>query len=140
MMNIEPYLSFNGNCEEAFDFYKSIFGGEFAHVARFKDIPDSESFPVAEEEKEKIMHITLPLNKNTTLMGCDSPQVSGKTQFGGNIAISINIEGHEKGNELFNNLSTGGDVIMSYKKSFWNAYFGMFTDKFGVRWMVNSDL
>ena len=63
-----------------------------------------------------------------------------KTKFGGNIAISINIKGQEKGNELFNKLSTGGDVIMSYKKSFWNAYFGMFTDKFGVRWMVNSDL
>ena len=138
MAAINPYLTFAGNCEEAFNFYKSVFGGEFAFIGRFKDMPSDT--PMPEEEGNKVMHVALPISKETVLMGSDSSDAFGQvTVMGNNISISINTESEEEATQLFNGLSEGGKVTMPLDKTFWGAYFGMFTDKFGIHWMVNYD-
>ena len=138
MLSINPYLTFNGNCEEAFNFYKSVFGGEFPYVGRFKDMPSDH--PVSDEQKEKIMHISLPISKETTLMGSDSSAEFGQaTVIGNNFSISINADSAEEARRVFEGLSAGGKVTMPLDKTFWGALFGMFTDKFGINWMVNHD-
>lgn len=138
MATINPYLTFNGNCEEAFNFYKSVFGGDFPYVGKFKDMPSEH--PVPESEKEKIMHISLPISKETILMGSDCSEAFGKvTQIGDNFSISINTETEEEANKIFNALSAAGKVTMPLNKTFWGAFFGMLTDKFGINWMVNYD-
>lgn len=139
MATINPYLTFNGNCEEAFAFYKDVFGRDFAFVGRFKDMPAEYSVP--ESEQEKIMHIALPISNETVLMGSDSSDAFGKAStFGNNISISINGESEEETNSLFKKLSEGGQVHMALDKTFWGSLFGMFTDKFGINWMVNYEL
>ena len=138
MAAINPYLTFAGNCEEAFNFYKSVFGGEFAFIGRFKDMPSDT--PMPEEEGNKVMHVALPISKETVLMGSDSSDAFGQvTVMGNNFSISINTESEEEATQLFNGLSEGGKVTMPLDKTFWGAYFGMFTDKFGIHWMVNYD-
>lgn len=137
MAAVNPYLNFNGNTEEAFNFYKSVFGGEFPTVMRFKDVPSE--YKMSESEGEKIMHITLPIGQGTILMGSDVPEAMGKATTGTNFYISINTESEEEANKLFKGLSEAGQVTMRLEKSFWGAYFGMFKDKFGVQWMVNYD-
>jgi PhnB protein len=136
MANINPYLSFNDNCEEAFNFYKSVFGGEFLRIVRFKDMRCDQ--PMTEGEGEKIMHVALPIGK-TVLMASDTPAACGALTIGTNVSISINAESEEEATRLFNGLSTGGKVIMALHRAVWNAYFGMFTDKFGIQWMVNYE-
>ncbi|MDR3651341.1 MAG: VOC family protein [Paludibacter sp.] len=141
MATINPYLTFKGTCEEAFNFYKSIFGNEFLFIGRFKDMPENPSFPISESEKEKIMHISLPISKETVLSGCDSFHAYEKsTIIGNNISISIDTKSFEEATRIFNGLSAGGNITMPLDKTFWDAYFGMFTDKFGINWMVNYDL
>ena len=140
MTTINPYLAFAGNCEEAFDFYKSVFGGEFSYVGRFKDMPDNPECPIDEEDKEKIMHISLPIGGDTMLMGSDTSKAAPPVVNGTNITISINTDSVEESDRLFAGLSEGGQVMMPMDKTFWGAYFGMFTDKFGVQWMVNCAL
>jgi len=141
MTTINPYLTFNGNCEEAFNFYKSVFGGDFPYVGKFKDMPANPEYPVAEEEMEKIMHISLPISNETVLMGSDSSKAFGKaTVIGNNITISINTKSVEEVTRIYNDLSEGGKVSMPLNKTFWGAYFGQFTDKFGIPWMVNCEL
>ncbi|PLX05092.1 MAG: VOC family protein [Marinilabiliales bacterium] len=141
MTTINPYLIFNGNCEEAFNFYKSVFGGEFPYVGKFKDMPENPEYPVLEEEKDKIMHISLPISEETVLMGSDSSSAFGKaTIIGNNITISINTKSVEEVTRIYNELSEGGKVSMPLNKTFWGAYFGQFTDKFGIHWMVNCEL
>jgi PhnB protein len=141
MTTINPYLTFNGNCEEAFKFYQSVFGGAFPFMGRFKDMPDNPDFPIPEAEKEKIMHVSLPISKETTLMGSDSSEAFGHvTAMGNNFSISINTDSQEEATRLFNELSAGGKINMPLNKTFWGAYFGMFTDKFGIHWMVNYEL
>ena len=138
MAHINPYLTFNGNCEEAFNFYKSVFGGEFPYIGRFKDMPDSEKIP--EVAKELIMHVSLPISEGNVLMGSDSSEAFGQShQPGNNIAVSINAANEDEAKKLFNGLSAGGKVTMPLEKTFWGALFGMFTDKFGINWMVNYD-
>ena len=138
MASIHPHINFNGNAEEAFHFYKSVFGGEFAKVMRFKDMASAE-FPVAEHEANKIMHIALPIGKNF-LMANDVPEILGKTNENENRSkIVINAESKAEADKLFNGLSAGGQVTMPMNQTFWGAYFGMFTDKFGIHWMVNYD-
>ncbi|RIJ37903.1 VOC family protein [Pontibacter oryzae] len=138
MATINPYLTFSGNCEEAFNFYRSVFGGEFPYVGRFKDMPSDE--PLPEAEVNKIMHISLPISQETVLMGSDSSEAFGQaTVAGNNFSISINTDSEEEAERLFNGLSAGGNVTMPLNKTFWGAYFGMFTDKFGIQWMVNYD-
>ena len=134
MATINTYLNFNGNTEEAFNFYKSVFGGEFRTLQRLKDTPEADKIPL--NEQEKIMHVALPIGGNL-LMGTDVLESMPKVIFGTNSSISIDAASEEEANRLFNGLSTGGKIEMSLEKMFWGAYFGFFTDKFGVQWMVN---
>lgn len=138
MAAINPYLTFAGNCEEAFNFYRSVFGGDFPYVGRFKDMPSEH--PIPESEKEKIMHISLPISKETVLMGSDSSEAFGHvTTVGNNFFISVNADNEDEAKRIFEGLSAGGKVTMALNKTFWGALFGMFTDKFGIQWMVNYD-
>jgi PhnB protein len=136
MATINPYLSFNGNCEEAFNFYQSVFGGEFESFQRFKEAP-SEGQPPG--EGEKIIHVSLPIGHGTTLMGNDRPAAMGKVTKGDNFSISIQTESDEETDRLFNGLSAGGQVSLPLQQAFWGARFGMLTDKFGIQWMVNQE-
>ena len=141
MTKLNPYLNFKGTCEEAFDFYKSVFGSEFLIVSRFKDMPENPDYPVVESDKEKIMHISLPISNETVLFGCDTSQAFEKSAVSGNnISLSIDTDTIEEATRIFNGLSAGGIVTMPLNKTFWDAYFGMFTDKYGINWMVNYDL
>jgi PhnB protein len=138
MALINPHINFNGNAEEAFNFYKSVFGGEFAKVMRFKDL-SSPDFPVDESEENKIMHIALPIGKNV-LMANDVPESMGKTNENENRSkISISAESKEEADKLFNGLSVGGKIEFPIGESPWGSYFGMFRDKFGIEWMVDFD-
>ncbi|MFC4818560.1 MULTISPECIES: VOC family protein [unclassified Flavobacterium] len=140
MATVNVYLTFNGNTEEAFNFYKSVFGGEFSFIGRFKDMPaDDNCPPPTEEEANKIMHVSLPISKETVLMASDSTEGSGTVTFGNNFSVSINTENKDEADRLFNGLSAGGKIIMPLADTFWGAYFGMFVDKFGINWMVNFD-
>jgi PhnB protein len=140
MTTVNPYLIFNGNCEAAFLFYQSVFGGEFPYIGKFKDMPamDENCPPPTPEEADRIMHVSLPIG-NTVLMGSDSTSQSGDVAFGGNFSVSINTDSRVEADKLFNGLSAGGHVIMAMDSTFWGAYFGMFVDKFGISWMVNFD-
>jgi PhnB protein len=138
MASINPHINFNGNAEEAFNFYKSVFGGEFAKLIRFKDLA-SEEFPVAENEANKIMHIALPIGKSI-LMANDVPEILGRTNENENRSkIVISAESKEEADKLFNGLSAGGQVEMPIQDSPWGSYFGMFRDKYGIEWMVDFD-
>ncbi len=138
MARINPHINFNGNAEEAFNFYRSVFGGEFAKILRFKDLSSPE-FPVDESEENKIMHIALPIGKNV-LMANDVPECMGKTNENENRSkISISAESKEEADRLFNGLSAGGKIEMPIADSPWGSYFGMFRDKFGIEWMVDLD-
>lgn len=138
MALINPHINFNGNAEEAFNFYKSVFGGEFAKVMRFKDLASPE-FPVSENEANKIMHIALPIGKNI-LMANDVPEILGKVSENENRSkIVISAESREEADKLFSGLSKGGTVEMPIQDSPWGSYFGMFRDKYGIEWMVDFD-
>ncbi len=138
MKAINPYLNFNGNAEEAFNFYKSVFGGEFATLMRLKDMPPP--YPAApDNEKEKIMHVTLPLGENQVLMGSDVPASLGKPVAGNNFHISVSGSSEEEAKRVFNALAEGGKITMPQEKTFWGALFGMCTDKFGISWMVSYE-
>ncbi|SKC77417.1 VOC family protein [Ohtaekwangia koreensis] len=138
MATINPYLNFNGTTEEAFNFYRSVFGGEFAAVQRFKDVPETANVPP--EDQDKIMHIALPIGRENRIMGTDALESAGHTLSpGNNFSIAIGADSEEEASRIFNGLSQGGQVTMPLEKTFWNAYFGMLTDKFGVQWMVNYD-
>jgi PhnB protein len=138
MAQINPYINFNGNAEEAFTFYKSVFGGEFASIVRFKDMSGPE-FPVTENDANKIMHIALPIGKNI-LMANDVPESMGKTNENENRSkISISAESKEEADKLFNGLSAGGQIEAPIGDSPWGSYFGMFRDKYGIEWMVDFD-
>jgi PhnB protein len=135
MVLINPHLNYNGNAEEAFTFYKSVFGGEFSKVLRFKDIA-SDDFPVSEAEANKIMLIALPIGGNT-LMANDVPASMGTTNENEHRSkISITTESRAEADRIFNGLSVGGTVEMPIMDSPWGAYFGMFRDKYGIEWMV----
>ena len=139
MALINPHINFNGNAEEAFTFYKSVFGGEFAKIIRFKDLAGPE-FPIAEKEENKIMHIALPIGKHNVLMGSDTPESLGKHNENENRSkISISAETKEEADKLFNGLSVGGHIEMPISVSPWGSYFGMFRDKYGIEWMVDCD-
>lgn len=138
MVLINPHINFNGNAEEAFNFYKSVFGGEFAKIIRLKDISSPES-PVAENDANKIMHIALPIGKNI-LMANDVPESMGRVNENENRSkISISAESREEADKLFNGLSVGGNIEVPISDSPWGSYFGMFRDKFGIEWMVDFD-
>ncbi|MFC4476704.1 VOC family protein [Flavobacterium chungangensis] len=135
---VNPYLMFNGTCEEAFLFYKSVFGGDFPYIGKYKDAPAEEGEVLSEEALNRIMHVSLPIG-NTILMGSDSHPRYGDVGFGDNFSISINAESREDADKIFNGLSAGGKVEMQMNDTFWGSYFGMFKDKFGINWMVSFD-
>jgi len=139
MTLVNVYLTFNGNCEEAFNFYKSVFGGEFTFIGRFKDMPPSEGAkPMPEADGNRIMHVSLPVSKETSLMGSDTGgEWASSYSKGNNFSISISTDSKAEADRLFNGLSSGGTVTMPMNKTFWGDYFGMFTDKFDVSWMVS---
>jgi PhnB protein len=137
MPAINPYLHFNGVAEDAFNFYKSVFGGEFSAVMRFKDMPSEN---LTEKDANKIMHMSLPITGGDILMGSDVPEHMGQTTNGGNFHICINPDSEEQATQLFNGLSAGGKVEVPLNKMPWNALFAMFADKFGVEWMINYEL
>ena len=138
MALINPHINFNGNAEEAFNFYKSVFGGQFAKLMRFKDIASSENL-FAEVEANKIMHIALPIGKNI-LMANDVPESMGPTNENENRSkISISAESKEEADKLFNGLSAGVHIEFPMGDSPWGSYFGGFRDKYGIEWMVDFD-
>ncbi|MEO5668544.1 MAG: VOC family protein [Bdellovibrionota bacterium] len=138
MAQINPYINFNGNAEEAFEFYKSVFGGEFAKIVRFKDL-SSPGHRVTANDANKIMHIALPIGKNI-LMANDVPESMGHVNENENRSkISINAESREEADKLFCGLSAGGKIEAPIGDSPWGSYFGMFRDKFGIEWMVDFD-
>lgn len=138
MARIDPHINFNGNAEEAFNFYKSVFGGEFSQIMRFKDLPQ-EGFTIAEHEANKIMHIALSIGKNF-LMGNDVPEHMGRTNENENRSkITISAESKEEAEKLFKGLSAGGQVEVPLDASPWGSYFAMFRDKYGIEWMINFD-
>ncbi|WP_026897858.1 VOC family protein [Daejeonella oryzae] len=138
MALINPHINFNGNAEEAFNFYKSVFGGEFVKIMRFKDLSSPEN-PVAENEANKIMHIALPIGKNI-LMANDVPESMGRVNENENRSkISISAVSKEEADRLFSGLSAGGNIEVPIGESPWGSYFGMFRDKYGIEWMVDFD-
>lgn len=135
MKTVNPYLNFNGNAEAAFNFYKSVFGGEFATIMRMKDAPGM-SFP--EGTEEKIMHIALPLNNGQTLMASDNCDPS-TYHSGNNYYISIHADSEDEGRKPYDALAAGGKARHPFEKQFWGSWHGNLTDKFGINWMVNYD-
>ena len=134
MARINPHVNFNGNAEEAFTFYKSVFGGEFKKIIRFKDLA---GFPVSEKEKNKIMHIALSIGKDNMLMANDVPEAMGRTNENENRSkIVINADSKEEADKLFNGLSSGGSIEGPIGDSPWGSYFGCFRDKYGIEWIV----
>ena len=139
MAQVNPYLIFNGDCEAAFLLYKSVFGGEFPYMGKFGDMPPAEGQPeLLEEEKNRVMHVTLPIG-NTILMGSDTNSQSGDVKMGENVSISINVDSRAEADSIFTGLTDGGVVKMQMTDTFWGAYFGMLVDKFGIHWMINFD-
>lgn len=135
MVSINPYINFNGNAEEAFNFYKSVFGGEFTSIVRFKDI-ENDDFPIPEDEADKIMRIVLPIGDNA-LIANDVPKALGRVNENENRSkISITTDSREEADRLFAGLSAGGAVEMEMDESPWGTYFGMFRDKYGIEWTV----
>lgn len=136
-MSLSTYLTFDGNCREAFEFYRSVFGGEFTAFQTFGDGPPD--MPVAEEEKNRVMHVALPIG-SSILMGSDTSSFAPPHAAGNNFSLSIDVEGRERCDELFAKLSAGGSVIMPLQDQFWGDYFGQCTDRFGINWMVSYTL
>jgi len=139
MALINPHINYNGNAEEAFIFYKSVFGGEFSKLVRLKDL-ESPEFPIDQKDANKIMHIALPIGNNT-LMANDVPESMGTVNENENRSkIAISAESREEADKLFNGLSAGGTVEFPIQDSPWGSYFGMFRDKYGIEWMIDYDL
>ncbi len=141
MATINPYINFSGNTEKAFNFYRSVFGGEFAAVMRYGESPGCDQMPIADADKDKIMHIALPIGSSgDVLMATDMLESMGQLLTeGNNFSISVSTESREETDRIFNALSEGGKVEMPLADVFWGAYFGCFQDRFGIRWMINYD-
>jgi PhnB protein len=139
MISLNSYLVFNGECLQAFEFYKTIFKAEYAHIASFEEMRQEDDEPINEADKDKIMHVVLPIKDNFVLMGSDIRVNSGNVTVGDNISLSINCESKEEATYFYNELSKNGKQIMPIADTFWGAYFGMLTDAFGINWMINFD-
>ena len=139
MTTLSPWINFNGNAEEAFTFYKSVFGGDFTSVIRFKDVAGRDS-EVAEQDADKIMQIVLPIIGENTLIGNDVPEFMGKVSENENRSkIHVSVDSKEEAERIFNGLSAAGQVEVPMSDSPWGTYFGMFRDKYGIEWMVDFD-
>ena len=140
MAKVSVYLNFDGQAEEAFEFYKSVFQTDYSFgFSRFSDVPPSENMPpLSDEDKKLIMHVSLPIMGDFVLMGCDMPKSMGlKVNMGNNVNLNLEPDSREEADRLFTALSEGGKVSMPMADMFWGAYFGSFTDKYGINWMVN---
>lgn len=139
MPAINVYLNFDGDCEAAFNFYKSVFGGEFTYIGKFKDMPSQEGMSLlSEDEGNRVMHVALPISKETILMGSDTGgEWASSFKQGNNFSISISADSKDNADLLFSGLSDGGQVTMPMADTFWGDYFGMFVDKFGINWMIS---
>jgi PhnB protein len=136
MATINPHINFNGNAEEAFNFYKSVFGGEFSRLVRFSQMASAD-FAVDEKEANKIMHIALPIGKSNELMGNDVPSFMGTVNEQENRSkIAVIVESKEEADAIYHGLSAGGAIEMPISDSPWGSYFGMFRDKYGIEWMI----
>jgi PhnB protein len=139
MRAINPWINFNGNAEEAFTFYKSVFGGEFAKIIRFKDLASAE-FTVPESEANKLMHIALPIGKQNVLIANDVPEFMGRVNESENRSkIVVAAESREEADKIFNGLSAGGAIEGPIGDSPWDTYAGMLRDKYGIEWIVEFD-
>ena len=136
---INPYLIFNGQCEEAMNFYKSVFGGEFSDFNRYGDMPSSEENQIPDHQKNRIMHITFPISAETVLMASDAHPLYPPVDFGHNISLSVGVDSKDRATQIFNGLAEGGKITMPISDTFWGAYFGMLIDRFGISWMINYD-
>ena len=135
MIKLEPYVRFNGACEEAFNFYKAVLGGEFVYIMRHKDNPEKDH-PLAKEDEEKILHIALPIGDSIILMGADATS-DKPVQVGDNITLAISIQDEEEVKRLFQGLSAGGKINLPLQKTFWAELYGEFTDKFDIHWIIS---
>ena len=136
MLTINPYLNYNGKPEEAFKFYQSVFGGELSEINRFKDMPHAENIP--EQDREKVMHVSLPVGKGNVLMGSDiMGSMASNFKQGNNFYISISPQSRDETERIFKELSKDGKVEMELEKTFWGSYFGMFQDRYGINWMLD---
>jgi len=137
MATTNTYLNFNGNCEEAFTFYKSIFGGEFTYIGRFNEMPPQEGQAMTDEMGNRIMHVSLPIG-SSVLMGSDTVgEWASNFVQGNNFSVSITADSKEEADRLFAGLGEGGNIFMPLSDTFWGDYFGMLTDKFGIGWMMS---
>lgn len=140
MLALHSYLNFDGDCAQAFDFYKAAFGGEFRARQTFGEVPPQPGMPpLPAAMKDRIMHVALPVGAGSLLMGSDWPGHLGPMVRGNAFAVSINLEDRKEADRLFGALSAGGTVAMPMSEAFWGAYFGMFTDRFGIQWMINCE-
>ncbi|ENV11134.1 hypothetical protein F966_00919 [Acinetobacter higginsii] len=145
-MQLNHYLNFKGQTEQAFNFYKSVFGGEFAMLSRYGDMPPTEGVSLSEADKNLVLHVSLPINEFTVLMASDvNDQFCAQNNVftqGNNHYISINLDPDEQdeAQRLFNALSANGQIEMPLEKTFWGALYGAFTDQFGIKWMINCQL
>lgn len=141
MAQVNVYLTFNGNCREAFEFYQTVFDTEIPYMGTFGEMPPQEGTEMSEEDKNKIMHVSMPISSETVLMGSDAAgEYAEQVTMGNNFAISVNAESREEAQRIYERLGRqGGHMKMPMTDTFWGAYFGMLTDQFGINWMVNYD-
>jgi PhnB protein len=137
MATTNTYLNFNGNCESAFNFYKSVFGVEFTYIGRFGEMPETEEYKVPEADKGKVMHVSLPIG-SSILMGSDcGGEWAPIFVQGNNFAVSVSADSKEEADKIFNALAVAGKITMPLANTFWGDYFGMLTDQFGINWMMS---
>ncbi|ANH80510.1 glyoxalase [Niabella ginsenosidivorans] len=137
MATTNTYLTFNGNCEEAFNFYRSVFGGNFSHLARFSELPQQQGYTVTDADRNRIMHISLPIGASV-LMGCDmGPQWAASLVQGNNFSVSVLADSKAEAEKLFSGLATYGQITMPLADTFWGDFFGMIIDQFGINWMIS---
>lgn len=138
MAKLNPYIYFNGNCEEAFNFYKSVFQMELLYLGRYKDVPQTDR-GVFQETDEKIMHVSLPISKETVLMGADNKQAYTELLTYSNFSLIVHADTKEEADKLFNGLAEGGQIKMPMNQTFWGSYYGICIDKFGIMWKITIE-
>lgn len=141
MLKINPYLNFDGKCMEAFEFYKSIFGGEFSYIGRYSEMPQQDGQPIPDEVKDLIMHISLPISQDICLMGSDVHEAFGQSvRQGDMVELLIGVDSKDEADRIWKKLSEGATILMPLEAAFWGDYFGNLIDKFGIRWSVNCPI
>lgn len=138
MTTVNPYLYFDGNCEEAFTFYKSVFKSEFKYIGRYKDVPGADRRLFSDHE-DKIMHVSLPISKETILMGSDNAELFQQNVSLTNFSLSVNTDQKEEADRLFQGLAVGGKIKLPMNNTFWGSYYGIVTDKFGINWKISCE-